>query len=208
MILHQNKYHLIVNKLNFLGFETEQQTFVQIRDILYVGEVKNEYLSFDYTGLPPSISKIISLSNTYLEKDDKGNVISDSVKAEDKDTYKHFLAFMAKDVNYLIPVDGNNFKESVIAEELLNHIVHGRQRAVLNFNYSKLEEENERLDENFQEFLEMHDDQHQEADFVTRNTLKRRAYSYYHPNRDYGDHLEHLQVKKVDNEEFWDNGYR
>ena len=54
----------------------------------------------------------------------------------------------------------------------------------------------------------MHDDQHCEENFVSRNQAKRRAYSYYHPDRDYGDHLEHLQVKKVDNEEFWDNGYR
>ena len=126
---------MIVNKLNFLGFETERQELISIREILYVGEVKNEYLSFDYTGLPPSISKIISLSNSQLEKDSKGDVISDSVKKEDKNTYKHFLAFMAKDQRYLIPVDGNNFKESVIAEELLNHIVHGRQRAVIAFDY-------------------------------------------------------------------------
>lgn len=149
MVLHQNKYHLIVNKLNFLGFETERQELIQIREILYVGEVKNEYLSFDYTGLPPSISKIISLSNTQLEKDAKGDVMSDSVKDQDKNTYKHFLAFMAKDNRYLIPVDGNNFKESVIAEELLNHIVHGRQRSVLSFDYSSLEAEGERLDNNF-----------------------------------------------------------
>lgn len=134
--------------------------------------------------------------------------MSDSVKPQDKNTYKHFLAFMANDNRYLIPVDGKNFKESVIAEELLNHVVHGRQRSVLNYDYSALEAEGETLDNNLMEFLEMHDDQHCEEDFVTRNQLKRRSYSNYHPNRDYGDHLEHLQVKKVDNEEFWDNGYR
>jgi len=160
MILHENKYHLIVNKLNPLGFETMEQEKIAIRDILYVGEVKNEYLSFDYTGLPPSITKIISLSNTQLEKDARGDVMSDSVKKEDKNTYKHFLAFMAKGERYLIPVDGDNFKQSVIAEELLNHIIHGRQRAVLYFDYSELEAEGERLDNNLMEYLEMHDDQH------------------------------------------------
>jgi len=54
----------------------------------------------------------------------------------------------------------------------------------------------------------MLDDQHCELGFTTENQQKKRAYQYYHPNRDYGDHLEALQLKKVDNGEFWDNGYR
>lgn len=37
---------------------------------------------------------------------------------------------------------------------------------------------------------------------------KKRAYQYYHPNRDFADDLDFLQLKKVDNGEFWDNGYR
>lgn len=91
-----------------------------IREVLYVGEVKNEYLSFDYTGLPPSIAKIMAMSTTTLEKDEvTGDATSESVKAKDKNTYKHFLAFMAKDQKYLIPMDSDNFKESIIAEELL-----------------------------------------------------------------------------------------
>ena len=59
-----------------------------------------------------------------------------------------------------------------------------------------------------QEIMEMYDDQHSSPDFITRTIAKRRAYQYYHPNRDYGDDLEALQLKKVDNGEFWDNGYR
>ena len=37
---------------------------------------------------------------------------------------------------------------------------------------------------------------------------KKRDFQYYYPNRDYGDHLEHLTLKKVDNGEYWDNGYK
>ena len=54
----------------------------------------------------------------------------------------------------------------------------------------------------------MYDDQQCSPDFITTNIAKRRAFQYYHPSRDYGDALEHLQLKKVDNGEFWDNGYR
>ena len=66
MILHNNKQHLILNKMNFLGYETQKEEPVMIRKIKYTGEVKNEYLSFEYTGLPPSISKLMSISNHYL----------------------------------------------------------------------------------------------------------------------------------------------
>lgn len=54
----------------------------------------------------------------------------------------------------------------------------------------------------------MMNDQQNRYNFVPDNQAKRRAWSNYHPNRDYGDNLEHLHVKKVDNGEFWDNGYR
>lgn len=43
---------------------------------------------------------------------------------------------------------------------------------------------------------------------MTETEKKKRAYQYYLPNRDYGDDLENLTVKKVDNGEFWNNGYR
>lgn len=40
-----------------------------IRDIVYTGEVKNNYLSFDYTGMLPSLNKLMAFSDTYLGKD-------------------------------------------------------------------------------------------------------------------------------------------
>ena len=160
MILHNNKYHVILNKTNYFGYETEKQVPVMIRDIKYTGVFKNEYLSFDYTGMLPSISKLMSLSTSQLESDPvSGDAKSSSVPEKDINTYKHFVSFMAEDQKYLIPMDNDNFGKSVITEELLNHILHGRQRAVLSYDYSALEEEGDRLDANFQEVLEMYDDQ-------------------------------------------------
>jgi len=98
-----------------------------IREIKYTGEVKNEYMSFDFAGLPPSLSKVMSVSGTYLKKDPvTGDALQESVPQEDKNTYKHFVSFMANDEKYLIPLDNDNFTKSVITEELLNHIIHGR----------------------------------------------------------------------------------
>ena len=52
------------------GFETPGVgEYVRIRYIQYTGEVKNEYLSFDYYGLPPSIIKLLSISASFLKKD-------------------------------------------------------------------------------------------------------------------------------------------
>lgn len=64
------------------------------------------------------------------------------------------------------------------------------------------------MDMDLQELREMRHDQINEENFSTPNMLKRRAFSYYKPNRDFGDDLEHLHLKKVDNGEFWNNGYR
>ena len=157
MILHNNKTHIILNKLNFLGYQTEKKHIVMIRNIKYTGELKNEYLNFDFTGLPPSISKLMSLSTSYMQTDSTtGDAKSESIT--EKDTFKHFVSFMANNETFVIPMDNENFKKSVIAEELMNHIIHGRQKGVMQYDYSALEAEGERLDSNLQEVLEMYDD--------------------------------------------------
>ena len=66
MVLAPTKYHVALNKCNFLGFETAKVVPALIRDIKYTGEVKNTYMSFDYAGLPPSIARILSVSGTVL----------------------------------------------------------------------------------------------------------------------------------------------
>jgi hypothetical protein len=58
-ILDNDKHNVLLNKVNFLGFETQKAYQVQIRDIKYMGELKNDYLSFENTGLPPSFNKLM-----------------------------------------------------------------------------------------------------------------------------------------------------
>ena len=159
MLLHNNKYHIRLNKLNYLGYETEKVVELRIRDIKYMGEVKNEYMSFDVVGVPPSINKMMALSQSLLDTDKQtGDAMSSSVPEKDKNTYKHFVSFMVNNNSYLIPLDNENFSKSVIAESLMNHIIHGRQRDVLRYDFSELEAEGQRFEENFMEVLEMYDD--------------------------------------------------
>jgi hypothetical protein len=155
IILANNKYDIIVNKCNFLGFETAKMKKIKIRDIKYTGEVVNNYMSFDHTGLPPSISKLLSLTGEVKTNPISGEI---EVNEKDKNTFKHFTSFMADNEKYLIPLDNDNFKKSVIAEDLLLHIVNGRQRAVLNFDYSAIEEEAKKYEDNLTELKEMFDD--------------------------------------------------
>jgi hypothetical protein len=56
--------------------------------------------------------------------------------------------------------------------------------------------------------MQIYDEQQSEFNFQTDTIKKKRAFQYYYPNRDFGDDLEHLTLKKVDNGEYWDNGYR
>ena len=67
---------------------------------------------------------------------------------------------MVENERYLIPLDNSEFKKSVIAEELLMHVVNGRQRSILNFDYSALEAEGEKFENNMMEVREIFDDQH------------------------------------------------
>jgi len=120
-----------------------------IRDIVYTGEQKNEYMSFDYFGVPPSWVKLASMRSKQLQKDPyTGDARSEGVPEEDKSTFKHFASFMAGNTRYLIPLDCPNFKEAVITEGLLQDVIHGRQKAVFDFDYSALEAEDDRLAEN------------------------------------------------------------
>ena len=169
MVLDKDKYHVHINKFNLLGFLREGTgEQVLIRDIQYIGEVKNEYLSFDYFGLPPSIIKLLSVSNTALQKDPQtGNALAKSVPKQDQDMFKHFTAFMANNKTYLLPMDSKEFEKSLITEELLHHVMHGRQRAILKYDFSVMEEDGDRLFKNVEEIAALKQDQHNETNFVT-----------------------------------------
>jgi hypothetical protein len=43
---------------------------------------------------------------------------------------------------------------------------------------------------------------------VLEEDRKRRAYSYFHPNREFSGKIEDLKLKKIDDGTFSDNGYR
>lgn len=60
--MNNNKYQVRINRLNFMGYETKQEKDLTIRDIKYMGEYKNNFLSFDYLGLPPSVNKLMTYS--------------------------------------------------------------------------------------------------------------------------------------------------
>ena len=98
-----------------------------VRDIQHMGEYKNEYLTFDYYGLPPILMKIMTYNLEKLKKDpDTGDARSEAVPEQEKNTFKHFTSFMANNHWYLIPLDTKNFKKAVITEDLFNHVIHGR----------------------------------------------------------------------------------
>ena len=43
---------------------------------------------------------------------------------------------------------------------------------------------------------------------ITEEDEKKREYMYFHPNREFSGKLESLKLKKVDDGNFIDNGYR
>ena len=78
--------------------------------------------------------------------------------AADKDTFKHFTAFMANNRTFLIPMDSENFDKSVITEDLLHHVMHGRQRAILRYDFTAMEEEGDKLVANVERVAQMKQD--------------------------------------------------
>ena len=104
-----------------------------MRGIKYMGEVTNTWMDFNALGLPPSIAKLLARTKP---EETKEVVSQEQIPKAKRDQFKHFIAFMAKDKNYLIPVDSNTLGKSIISEELLQHIAHGRARAVQNYDYS------------------------------------------------------------------------
>lgn len=90
-----------------------------------MGEVKNNYLSFDSIGLPPSINKLIDASSARLNDDSTVRTTSKMVNEKEKDTFKRFISFYANNEKYLIPLDQQNFTKGVIDEDLLGNIIRG-----------------------------------------------------------------------------------
>jgi len=168
IVLDKDKQTVLINKLNFVGAMTAREDRCLIRDIQYMGEYKNEYMTFEYFGLPPILMKLMTMNLSKLEKDPlTGDARSESVPEEDKNTFKHFSSFMVNNHWYLIPLDTKTFKKSVITEELFNHVIHGRQKAILKYDYSALEAEDDKLKKNMEHLMELKNDQENEIEFTT-----------------------------------------
>ena len=99
ILMHQDKLHVQLNKCNFLGFQTEREHPVMIRKITYTGPVTNDYLNFEFSGLPPSVAKLLQMSHK------AGVETSDKLGEDQQDKFRNFVSFMADDVKYLIPID-------------------------------------------------------------------------------------------------------
>lgn len=141
-----------------------------IRDIHYIGEYKNNYMSFDYYGLPPSIVKLLSLSGFALNAKSKNkDARSEDIPEQERGHFKHFASFMADNHQYLIPLDSPRFKDAVITEDLFNHVIHGRQKAVFDFDYSALEAMDDQLKKNLDRLVEIKNDQVNAINFTPAN---------------------------------------
>lgn len=107
-------------------------------------------MTFDYFGIPPTINKLMAYRKTQMQRQANGDLRSEAVPEDDKKMFKHFASFMVHSQQYLIPLDCPSFKKAIISEDLLQDVIHGRQRAVLNFDFSALEEQEDKLKDNLE----------------------------------------------------------
>lgn len=62
-MLDRDKYTIHVKRFNFLGFEQQGSgDKILLREVKFLGETNNVYLTFKYFGLPPSLNKLLSLA--------------------------------------------------------------------------------------------------------------------------------------------------
>lgn len=119
---------------------------MRIRDIAYQGEFKNEHLPIKFSMLPPTISKLLAVSSSSVAK--TSEAVENAKQSEEPEVrevngFGTFASFMANNVTYLVPLDSDRFRDAVITEELLNDVMNGRQKSVLRYDFSLLEEEGE-----------------------------------------------------------------
>lgn len=61
MVLTQTKREIMLNRLNFLGYQTEfKPKRTSLRKITFMGEYVNKYVTLDNRGLLPSISRLMN----------------------------------------------------------------------------------------------------------------------------------------------------
>ncbi len=115
IVLDESKRHVLLNKLNFLGYETAPKTErISLRDIKYMGEYENRAITMDNYGLLPSFSK-------FLKRDGQDADESD----QSRGSFRYFYKFMANNEVYLVAKDHPLHKEHVASDELLEYVIKG-----------------------------------------------------------------------------------
>ena len=164
-------------------------------------------MTLDHKGLLPSMRKFFKNPFKKPHKE-KSHKIDEIVPEDDKSHFKYFWRFYADNETYLVPIDHEQFEKGIYDKTLLFDIISGRQNKVLNHDYTEIETDFLQLEniikERFREYLIREGI----GGIVLEEDVKKRAYQYYHPNRDHGGYHEDLKLKKVDDGTFINNGYR
>ena len=113
--LDESKRHVLLNKLNFLGYETEPDTKrISLREIKYMGHFENHSITQNNYGILPSFSKFFG-----KEKE------SDDPNDKSRGHFRYFYKFMASNEVYLVSNDHPLYKDHVTSEELLQMVIRG-----------------------------------------------------------------------------------
>lgn len=114
-MLDESKRHVLLNKLNFLGYETAPKTErLSLREIKYMGEFENRAITMDNYGVLPSFSKLMKSGTESVDDNDhsRGN-------------FRYFYKFMANNEVYLVAKDHPLHAEHVASDELLMYVIKG-----------------------------------------------------------------------------------
>jgi hypothetical protein len=191
IVLEESKRHIIINKLNFLGYETAPKLKrIKLSDIKYMGLFENRTVTQQNFGLLPSFALFFGRNQT-----------------EEKGAFRFFYKFMADNEVYLIPYDHPNHKDHCFSDELLMAVLKGQQKKIFEFDFT---EQQQVL---MQQAVKEREDYKQIAEFkqlawTDPIAALEREYSYFHPNREFSGKQEIEKFKKVDDGTFVDNGYR
>ena len=191
IVLEKTKRHVFLNKLNFFGYETKlKPKRIDLRDITFMGEYENTAVTMDNFGLLPSLAK-------HLRQSSDGK----------QDNFRFFYKFMANNEIYLVAKDHSNHKEFCPSDELLMSVLQAKQKSVMDFDFTEMEakaaKEMAEQDEMIKEIFNF-----KGLEYTSERDKKRRAYSYYYPNREFEGNKEGVKLKKIDDGTFVDNGYR
>ncbi len=192
IVLDGTKRHVMLNKLNFLGYETAfNAKRIKLKDIKYMGLFENSTITKDNFGMLPSIAKFYS----------------DKAKPDEKGHFRYFYKFMASNEIYLVAKDHPDHEKNCTSEELLMMIMKGQQMKVLDFDYS--EEEKAKAEVHRLQTQEIRDImEFKQLAWNDEEKNLQREYSYFSPNREFSGKFENEKMKKVDDGTFTDNGYR